>query len=252
MAWLKRVLTFSISVLMLLIFWQLTIYIGQHPPHLLPSPWDVALALRELFTDGRLFIHVWVSLQRFFVGYVAACALAAFLGVIFGWFQPAWRLAEPIVLLIKPISPIAWLPFIMLAFGIGDAPAIFTIALAGFFPMLLATVNAIKNVNDSYMRVADNFGLSRFQTLITIVLPASFPLLVQGLHSALTAAWIFLVAGELMGTFTGLGFLINDARQNLRPDLIMAGIVLIGIVGYILDRLLIYLENLVKRKWGVG
>jgi len=100
------------------------------------------------------------------------------------------------------------------------------------------------------MNVAANFGLSRFETLRKIIIPASFPQLVQGLHSALTASWIFLVAGELMGTHSGLGFLINDARQTLRSDLIMAGIVLIGLIGYILDRLLSYFENYVNRKWG--
>ncbi|MCL2398840.1 MAG: ABC transporter permease [Defluviitaleaceae bacterium] len=248
---LKRGLNFSVSIVLLLLFWQIVVVVGQHPEHLMPSPARVALALKELFTDGRLFEHVLISLWRFFAGYFAACLLAAVLGTFLGWFKLTWKLIEPIVLLIKPISPIAWLPFIMLWFGIGDAPAIFTIALAAFFPMLLATVKSINSINESFIKVADNFGLTKFQTLFKIILPASFPLLVEGLHTALTSAWIFLVAGELMGTHSGLGFLINDARQNLRSDLIMAGIVLIGVMGYILDKILDYVERYVSQKWGV-
>jgi NitT/TauT family transport system permease protein len=224
---------------------------GKYPEFLLPSPVRVAAAIIELLMDGRLFVHVLVSLKRFFIGYAVSCILAGALGVFFGWFQAAWRLAEPIVLLLKPISPIAWAPFIMLWFGLGNAPAIFTIALAGFFTMLLTTVKTINNVNSSYIRVAANFGLTRLQTLRKIVLPASFPYMAQGLHSALTASWIFLVAGELLGTESGLGFLINDSRQNLRTDLIMAGIVLIGGMGYSLDRLLLYFEKKVSAAWGV-
>jgi len=249
--WFKQGLNFFTSILLLLIIWQMVIFFGGHPEYLMPSPRSVAAALGELLTDGRLFDHVWISFRRFIVGYIAACALATVLGCLLGWFQPIWRIAEPIVLLIKPISPIAWLPFIMLWFGIGDAPAIFTIAMASFFPMLMATVMSINNINTSYIKVAENFGLNRLQTLFKVILPASFPHLVQGLHTALSAAWIFLVAGELMGTQTGLGFLIVDARQNLRSDLIMAGIVLIGTIGYMLDRLLFYVERYVRRKWGV-
>jgi len=247
---LRRILTFTASISLLIIAWQLFVIFGGRSEFLMPSPWSVALALHELFAAGLLFDHVWTSFWRFMVGYAIACSLAVILGVIFGWSELAWKLVEPIVLLLKPISPIAWLPFIMLWFGIGNAPAIFTIAIAGFFPMLLATVDSVSNVSASYMKVATNFGLNRFQILIKIIMPASFPKLVRGLRSALTSSWIFLVAGELLGTYTGLGFLIVDARQMLRSDLILAGIVLIGIIGYILDWLLMYFESYVMKKWG--
>jgi NitT/TauT family transport system permease protein len=117
--------------------------------------------------------------------------------------------------------------------------------------MLLSTVKAVSNVNSSYMKVAANFEMTKLQTLTKIIIPASFPYFAQGLHSALTASWIFLVAGELLGTNSGLGYLINDSRQNLRSDLIMAGIVLIGGIGFCLDKLLSSFEKYVAEKWGV-
>ena len=243
---------FCLSIALLLLVWEAAVYFSQTPAYLLPPPSVVARALVELFTDGILFVHVFVSLRRFAIAYLASCALGVLLGILLGWFKFVWRMIEPVVLLLKPISPVAWTPFVMLWFGLGDAPAIFTIGIAGFFNMLLATVGAVNNVNASYLYVAQNFGLSRFQTLRKIVLPASFPYIAQGLRSALTASWIFLVAGELMGVTTGLGFLINDARHILRSDLIMAGIAVIGVIGFILDKLLQYLEGYVSKKWGVS
>ena len=243
---------FMLSISLLLIIWEAAVFFSGIPAHLLPPPRHVGHALVEMFTDGSLFTHVFVSLRRFAIAYVVSCGLGIVLGVLFGWFKLLWALIEPIVLLLKPISPVAWTPFVMLWFGLGDAPAIFTIGIAGFFSMLLATVGAVSNVNSSYMRVAQNFGLSRLQTLRKIVIPASFPYIAQGLHSALTASWIFLVAGELMGVTTGLGFLVNDARHTLRSDLILAGIVVIGTIGLLLDKLLQWLENFVAKKWGLG
>ena len=251
MTWLKRIITFLISIILLVVAWKSVVYFGKYPEYLLPSPESVGKALIEMFTDGRLFEHVFVSFKRFFIGYIVSCVTAGILGVIFGWFNAAWRIVEPIVLLLKPISPIAWSPFIMLWFGLGDAPAIFTIAIAGFFTMLLSTVKAVSNVNSSYIKVAANFEMTKLQTLTKIVIPASFPYFAQSLHSALTASWIFLVAGELLGTNSGLGYLINDSRQNLRSDLIMAGIVLIGCIGFCFDKLLLAFEKYVAEKWGV-
>lgn len=247
----KSVGNFCFSILLLIIVWEVAVYVSGTPAHLLPPPRHVGRALVEMLTDGTMFLHVFVSLRRFFIAYTLSCALGIVLGIIFGWSKFLWKLAEPIVLLLKPISPVAWTPFVMLWFGLGDAPAIFTIGIAGFFNMLLATVGAVSNVNSSYMHVAQNFGLSRFQTMWKIVVPASFPYITQGLHSALTASWIFLVAGELMGVTTGLGFFVNDARHTLRSDLILAGIVIIGTIGLLLDKLLQLAAQLVAKKWGL-
>lgn len=242
---------YIISIFILIAAWSLAVHLGDYPEALMPPPQHIAVALMELFADGRLFVNVLVSMRRFVIGYVLASATAIILGIIFGWYKVIWRIAEPIVLMLKPISPLAWSPFIILWFGIGDAPAIATIAMAAFFPVLTATVKSVSNVNSSYIKVAQNFGLSRMQTLRKVVLPASFPYFVQGLRTALNASWIFLVAGELLGTNTGIGHLIIDSRQILRYDLIMAGIVLIGVLGFCLDKLLTRFEKFVADKWGI-
>ena len=248
----KPVGKFLLSISLFIAAWEILVLFSDLPDYLLPSPRSVGLALIEMFTDGMLFVHLFVSLRRFAIAYVISCSIGIVLGVFFGYFKHAWSLFEPIVLLLKPISPVAWTPFVMLWFGIGEAPAIFTIGIAGFFVMLITTVGAVGNINSSYMSVAQNFGLTRFQTLYKIVLPASFPYIAQGLRTALTTSWIFLVAGELMGVTTGLGFFIQNARHILRSDLIMAGIVIIGIIGFTLEKLLKYVESYAAKKWGLG
>jgi len=252
MRFLKPVGNFILSITLLVVVWEFIVLVSDISTYVIPPPRHVAKALVELFTTGEMVIHVFVSLRRFALAYTISCSLGIFLGVIFGWFKFAWKLAEPIMLLLKPISPVAWTPFAIVAFGIGEAPAVFTIGIPGFFSMLFATVGAIHNIDTSYLYVARNFGLSRFQTLRKIVIPASFPYIITGLHSALTTSWIFLVAGELMGVTTGLGFFINDARHSLRADWIMAGIVVIGSLGFALDKLLHYLEGLIAKKWGLN
>ena len=243
---------FILSISLFILIWEILVLFSDLPVFLLPPPRHVGLALIEMFTDGTLFVHVFVSMRRFVIAYFISCSVGIILGIFFGWFKRAWSFFEPVVLLLKPISPVAWTPFVMLWFGIGEAPAIFTIGIAGFFVMLITTVSAVGNINSSYMNVAQNFGLSRFQTLFKIVLPASFPFIAQGLRTALTTSWIFLVAGELMGVTTGLGFFINNARHILRSDLIMAGITIIGVIGFILEKLLKYVESYAAKKWGLG
>ena len=249
---LKPIGKFILSISVFILLWEILVLFSDIPVFLLPPPRHVGLALIEMFTDGTLFVHLFVSLRRFAIAYVISCSIGIILGIFFGWFRRVWSLFEPIVLLLKPISPVAWTPFVMLWFGLGEAPAIVTIGIAGFFVMLIATVGAVGNINSSYMNVAQNFGLTRMQTLIKIVLPASFPYIAQGLRNALTTSWIFLVAGELMGVTTGLGFFINNARHILRSDLIMAGIVIIGIIGFTLEKLLKYVESYAAKKWGLG
>ena len=249
---LKPVGKFLLSIFLFILAWEVLVLFSRLPDYLLPSPRDVGFALIEMFTDGILFVHLFVSLRRFAIAYAASCFIGIVLGVFFGYFKRVWSLFEPVVLLLKPISPVAWTPFVMLWFGLGEAPAIFTIGIAGFFIMLLATVGAVGNISTSYMSVAQNFGLTNLQTLYKIIMPASFPYIAQGLRTALTTSWIFLVAGEMMGVTTGLGFFINNARHILRTDLIVAGIVIIGIIGFTLEKLLRYLEGYAAKKWGLG
>ncbi|CAM5187494.1 NitT/TauT family transport system permease protein OS=Ureibacillus acetophenoni OX=614649 GN=SAMN05877842_10861 PE=3 SV=1 [Ureibacillus acetophenoni] len=247
---LKHLAPAFIGFILLIIFWQLIVVIGNYEAALFPPPLQVGEAIIELFAEGTIWSHIQISLFRFFVGYLVAVVIAIILGLILGRMTKIWSIIDPIAQVLRPVSPIAWSPFIVLWFGIGDMPAIVIIFIAAFFPVLLSTVAAVNKVDKVYLRVGANFELSRSQLLTRIVFPASFPIIANGLRMAIGSAWIFLVAGEMVGAQSGLGYLIIDSRNSLSLDVVLACIIFIGILGFILDKAIRMFENWVSRVWG--
>jgi NitT/TauT family transport system permease protein len=239
------------GILILGAAWEGVVLSDRYEQSLLPSPLKVLGDMKELLLDGTLLRHIQVSLFRFLAGYITAVAAGVVFGLLFGWFNKLWRIVDPVVQVLRPISPIAWFPFIVLWFGIGNLPAIVIIFIAAFYPVLLSTVSAVSKVDQTYLKVAKNFGLKHFQVFTKIIFPASFPYIANGLHIALGSAWVFLVAGEMIGAQSGLGYLIIDARNNLRTDLVLTGIIFIGILGLILDKAIRILEKWIGRNWGI-
>jgi NitT/TauT family transport system permease protein len=234
----ERLLLSLAGFLTLLTIWQLVTWAGIFPPGLLPSPLAVAAAIRELWVLGVLLRHIADSFYRFLAGYLLAVVLGVPFGLLAGWSRRLEAVVEPLLQILRPISPIAWLPLAILWFGIGNPPTIFIIFLAAFFPIVLSAIGGVKSVDPLLLRVAQNFGATPGQILGKVVVPAAFPYLAVGMHMALGAAWIFLVAGEMVGVRSGLGFLIIDGRNQVRYDLVMAAMVIIGALGLAIDRLM--------------
>lgn len=239
-----------IAFVLLLIIWQLAVSFGGFHESLLPSPYTVSLGLISMFKDGSLFEHIYVSLGRFMAGYSLAVVTAVLLGLVLGQLRRLWQLIDPIIQVLRPIAPIAWSPFIILWFNIGNASAIVIIFIAAFYPVLLSTVSAVRKVNIDYLRIAQNFEVKKHQLLFKIIFPAAFPFIANGLHLAIGMAWIFLVAGEMLGSQSGLGYLIVDSRNLLRLDLVLVAIVLIGVLGMLLDKGISLLEKWIESHWG--
>jgi NitT/TauT family transport system permease protein len=237
---------------LLFALWEGLVLSGRYPPALLPPPGRVLQGFREIGENGLLFRHIAVTLKRFFIGYLASSTVAIVLGLFFGGLTRLWNIVEPVVHILRPISPIAWFPFIVLWFGIGDIPATVVIFIAGFFPVLLSTVAAIRLIDPIYLKVARNFGIRQPFLMTKIVFPAIFPNIITGLHLALGVAWIFMVAGEMIGTQSGLGFLIIDSRNGFRTDLVVCGMITIGLLGLMLDKAIVLFERWVNRTWGIG
>lgn len=235
-----------------ILLWQLLCTVGGWNEALFPSPLRTLAGLGELLASGVLAYDIAASLLRFAVGYLSSVLIALVLGLVLGWYSRVWAYLSPIAQVLRPVSPVAWLPFIVLFFGIGEAPAIAVIFLAAFFPVLLSTVAAVQKIEPVYLRVAQNFGIGQPQLFTKILLPAVFPQVATGLHLALGTAWVFLVAGEMVGAQSGLGFLIIDARNNLRADLLMAAILVIGVLGLVLDSAMGLAERRLYRRWGMG
>lgn len=248
---LKRSIKALVSISALIVIWQFIVISGRFEKSLLPSPAVVFDGIRDIIKDGSLFENFRVSIARFLTGYLAAVLVGVIFGLLLGWNKRVWSFVDPVIQVLRPVSPIAWFPFIVLWFGIGDAPAVVTIFVAAFYPILLSAVSGVRNVDGIYMKVANNFGIKQPALLFKIILPSAFPLIANGLHLALGSAWVFLVAGEMVGAQSGLGFMIIDARNSLRSDLVLAGIIIIGFLGLLLDRFIGLLENRIKRQWGL-
>ncbi|WP_306532604.1 ABC transporter permease [Geobacter sp.] len=228
--------------------WQ--VVASFYPPEQFPAPTDVVKALAELSADGVLWRHIGVSLVRFGVAYVLALVTAVPLGLLLGRQPLARRAVDPLIQLLRPISPIAWFPLAVLWFGIGNAPAVFIIFLSTFFPMLVSTISAVVKVPAIYLKVAANFGTRPMSTFLKVVIPAAFPGIMVGLHIAVGTGWIHLVAGEMLGAQSGLGFMIVDARNFLRTDWILAGMLVVGLLGLLINRLMRFAELWLGRRWG--
>lgn len=239
-----------VSIAILILIWQCLFTVSSYDKALFPSPKMAVDALLEMMENGKLLENIRTSMYRFAVGYISSVLVAMILGLILGRIPKLFQYINPAVQLLRPISPTAWMPFIVLLFGIGDVPAIVIIFLAAFFPVLLSTVSAVGNIDPIYLKVSKNFGIKQPELTWKVVFPAVFPQIANGIHLALGTAWIFLVAGEMVGAQSGLGYQIIDARNNIRADILLATILVIGIIGILLDGLLKFIEKQIFKVWG--
>ncbi|SFC21493.1 ABC transporter permease [Butyrivibrio sp. YAB3001] len=239
-----------VSILILIAIWQLAFTVSTYSPALFPSPFMALQALVEMIQDGTLIASIGASMYRFVIGYGLSVIIAVFLGLILGSLPKVFNYVNPTLQLLRPISPTAWMPFVVLLFGIGNLPAIVIIFISAFFPVLLSTVSAVNKIDDIYFRVSDNFGIKQPALMWKVILPAAFPQIANAIHLALGSAWIFLVAGEMVGAQSGLGYQIIDARNNIRADILLATIFVIGFIGLLLDFLIGLLEKRILRAWG--
>ncbi len=222
----------------------------HHPGALLPGPWGVALGIADLLRHGLLVKYVIASLFRVTWGFGLASLLAIPLGMLIGWHSRAEMAFNPLIQFLRPISPLAWIPIAILWFGVGDLSAIFLIFLGSFFPLILTAMSAVRSIPGVYVNAARNFGLSPFQLFVRVLYPAILPQVIVGLRITLGVAWLVVVAAEMIAVNSGLGFLIVDARNaGNRYDLVLAGMLLIGIIGLLLDFALRTLEQVGSARW---
>lgn len=242
--WLRPV----VFLLVLLGAWQLAVM--RHPNQLLPGPVKTAGGIADLVRHGLLMKYIVASLFRVTWGFFLAVIVAVPLGLAIGWYRRAEMAFNPILQILRPISPLAWIPIAILWFGVGDLAAIFLIFVGCFLPLLLTVINAVAGVPAVYINAGRNFGLGPVQLMQRILFPAIVPRLMTGLRITLGVAWLVVVAAEMIAVNSGLGFLIVDARNaGNRYDLVLAGMVMIGVVGLLLDSGVRSLEKVKTLRW---
>jgi NitT/TauT family transport system permease protein len=216
-----------------------------------PTPAQTGRAFVQLVRSNRLWGDAAASLFRVTWGFFLAAGIGIPLGLVVGWSTRAFQAFNPIIQGLRPVSPIAWIPIAILWFGIGDGAGIFLIFLSSFFPICVGTMAAVRNIPLVHQRSAQNFGISGLELFRRVVLPAAMPQIITGLRIALGVAWLVIVAAEMVGMDSGLGYLVNDARNmGKRYDLVVATMIVIGVIGIVLDLLIRRLERFDEVRWG--
>lgn len=236
-------------VAVLLTAWQIAA--NRQSAHILPGPWGVVGGIIDLLRHGLLFKYVVASLFRVTWGFILAAVTAVPLGLMIGWYRRAEIAFNPLVQMVRPISPLAWIPLAILWFGVGDLASIFLIFIGCFFPLLLTAINAVRNIPSVFINAGRNFSLRPVTLVCRVLYPAVIPQLLVGLRITLGVAWLVVVAAEMIAVDSGLGFLIVDARNaGTRYDLVVAGMVIIGLIGLLLDTAARSLERVKSFRWG--
>jgi NitT/TauT family transport system permease protein len=238
-----------IATAALLVFWYSMV--RWSGTRVFPSPIEVEKGMAELLRHHVLWRDIVDSLRRVAIGFGLAAVVGVPLGLTLGWYPTANQVVNPVMQILRPISPIAWIPVAIIFFGIGDNAAVFLIFLGAVFPIVVACINGVANVPAVYRRAGRNFGLTPPQLLARVLFPAALPQILVGLRIALGIAWLVVVAAEMIAVDSGLGFLVIDSRNSgKRYDLVVAAILLIGVIGLMLDMIFRRLEKLRSVRWG--
>ena len=248
MEFIKRTLPPIALLIAIVGLWWAVVAHSESP--IFPFPAQVVSGTLELAADGTLWEHISASLMRVGAGFAMAVAVGVPLGLWMGRVDAAYRTLNPIFQILRPISPIAWIPIAILWFGVGNISPIFLIFIASVFPMIVQTVNGVHTIERRYLRAADNFGVSRMTLFRQVIIPAVLPEIIVGMRIGLGMAWLVVVAAEMIALRSGLGYLIMDSRNaGNRYDLVVAAMIIIGVIGLLLDGLMRLLERHKSLRW---
>lgn len=245
----KDLLYLCIILSVLVIIWSVVSASSVLNAKFIPSPLTVFKSFLQEVENGRLFNDIIASLFRVSLGYLLGVVLAIPFGLLLGHYK-VWQTATlPFVNFFRNLSPLTWIPFAILWFGIGDLSVIFLIFMTVFFPLVLATIAAVAAIPKVYFRVAQDHNFTAFQTLTQVTFPAILPELVTALRVTAGVSWLVVVAAEMIAGSDGLGYAVWDARNGLRIDLLIVAMIVIGIIGVIIDRILTQMSKHPRISW---
>lgn len=253
---LKYALLSVAGILLFFIIWQSLIALGVLDGASISKPTDILRLFIQKFTDPRpdgavIQRHIFASLQTAMLGFALGVVVGIPLGLFMGWYRSVNRFVTPVFELVRPIPPLAWIPLTILWIGIGVKARVFIIFMSSFIPCVINAYSGIKQTSPVLINVAKTCGTSNFRIFLHVGVPSALPLIFTGIQNALGMAWTTLVAAEMLASSEGLGYMIFYARQFGRIDVIMLGMLVIGLLGVILSALLNWLESHVL-KWRVS
>ncbi|WP_259069318.1 ABC transporter permease [Mucilaginibacter sp. X4EP1] len=246
----KGIISPFIVLFSMLILWWFVCTFNIFPSYALPSPEDVLKSFKEEIVAGRLVNDIIASLWRVVIGFFLSAGLAIPVGLWLGQHAASRRAFLPMLNFFRFLSPLAWIPFAILWFHIGDKPAIFLIFMAAFFPLVLAVMSAVATIPTIYFRVAHDYNYKGFALITKVTFPAVLPQIITALRVIYGIAWVVIVAAEMVGCQDGLGYGIWEARNGLRLDSAVCYMIVIGLIGMGIDRILIQFTKLPNVRWG--
>ncbi|HTP65917.1 MAG TPA: ABC transporter permease [Geobacteraceae bacterium] len=239
----KHLLQYVSLTIAILAVWQAASYLGYIKPLILPPPSQVAMTFWELLKSGAMARHVGISVLRVLEGFAIASVLGLGLGIAIGLSRTLDRMSDLIIQVVKPIPPIAWIPLAILWFGIGEESKVYIIFLGAFFPIIINTIDGIRQTDLRLVEVARILEVPRCRFIRQVVIPGAFPAIMTGLRVGLMVAWMCVVAAELIAASSGIGYLIMDARQLSQSDVVLVGMITIGVIGKAMDSMIRRLEQ---------
>lgn len=226
-----------------IVLWQLAGNAGLISAEFLPTPLSIARAFGDLLVTGEFTHHLGVSMGRAAIGFLIGGVLGLLFGVVTGLFRTVEYVLDPSVQVLRLVPHLAIAPLIILWFGFGEISKVVIIMTGSFFPLYVNTFMGIRNVDNKLFEVARVLGFSPYQKLRRLIIPAALPGILLGLRLSMAVAWIGLVVAELIGSQSGIGFLINEAKQNSNTEIVFVGIIIFAIVGKLIDSLFRIIER---------
>ncbi|MGI5032103.1 ABC transporter permease [Clostridioides difficile] len=240
----KSVLIFFI----ILLLWKITNYLGIWSDYILPSPEKVYSTFLNMISDGSIFINVYASMKRVLIGFAISTAIGVPLGIFFGIYSGVYEYFKSLINFLRNTPPLALIPMLILWFGIGEESKIIIIVLASFFPIFTSTLKGIKNCDSKLIEVGRVFEFSKLQIIFKIIIPNVILDIAVGLKLALGYSFRAIIGAELVAASSGLGYLISDGKEMSRTDVVIVGIIVIGLLGIITD----YIFSIIVKKVSKG
>ncbi|SJQ17143.1 ABC transporter permease [Clostridioides difficile] len=240
----KSVLIFFI----ILLLWKITNYLGIWSDYILPSPEKVYSTFLNMISDGSIFINVYASMKRVLIGFAISTAIGVPLGIFFGIYSGVYEYFKSLINFLRNTPPLALIPMLILWFGIGEESKIIIIVLASFFPIFTSTFKGIKNCDSKLIEVGRVFEFSKLQIIFKIIIPNAILDIAVGLKLALGYSFRAIIGAELVAASSGLGYLISDGKEMSRTDIVIVGIIVIGLLGIITD----YIFSIIVKKVSKG
>lgn len=249
----RNVRDLIIPLLILAAIWQASVWIARLPPTLFPPVEDVIERGLMLAFNGTLWKHVSATLVRLLFGFLLAAAIGVLIGLAMGRSRQIEAFFLPLLSVLMPIPPLAWVPLFILWFGFGDMPTILLVAFAASVPIASTVWTGVRSVNEIWIRAASIMGVKGQKAFWKVVLPGSMPSVLSGLRLGMGRAWPAVVAGEMIaGTESGLGWMIFASREFLSTDVMFVGIGMVGLVGLVLERVIFQaFETRTLKRWGL-